>query len=153
MKRGIWFGALSAGVLFSGMTACSMGDPEQNKQDGAAFLAENGKKPGILKTSSGLQYQVFTEGKGGRPKAADNVTVNYQGSFIDGKEFDSGESISFPLDGVIPGWTEGLQLMQEGAKYRFFIPPELGYGEAGAARVIPPNATLIFDIELLKVNR
>ena len=130
-----------------------MGDPEQNRKDGAAFLAENGKKPGIATTPSGLQYQVINAGKGSKPAATDSVTVNYQGMFINGKSFDSGEDISFPLNGVIPGWTEGLQLMQEGAKYRFFVPPELGYGEAGAARVIPPNATLIFEVDLLKVNR
>ncbi|MDV3240342.1 MAG: FKBP-type peptidyl-prolyl cis-trans isomerase, partial [Methylocaldum sp.] len=86
------------------------------------------------------------------PKATDTVTVNYRGSLISGQEFDSGENVSFPLNGVIRGWTEGLQLMKEGAKYRFFIPPELAYGERGAGRVIPPNAALIFDVELVKVN-
>ena len=104
-------------------------------------------------TPSGLQYQVLNEGNGRKPIATDSVTVNYKGSLINGKVFDSGEKITFPLNGVIPGWTEGLQLMKEGAKYRFFIPSSLAYGESGEARVIPPNAALIFEVELVKVNR
>jgi len=144
---------LLAGAVFSLLAACQSGDPELNRKEGAAFLAENAKKPGILTTASGLQYQVISEGNGIKPKAEDNVTVNYKGAFISGSEFDSGDGISFPLSGVIAGWTEGLQLMKEGAKYRFYIPPELGYGESGAGRTIPPNATLVFDVELVKVNR
>lgn len=135
------------------LSACQKVNPEQNRQAGEAFLTQNKTKEGVKTTASGLQYQVLAEGNGRQPLATDSVTVNYKGSLIDGKEFDSGEGISFPLNGVIPGWTEGLQLMKEGAKYRFVIPSDLAYGEAGAARVIPPNATLIFDVELLKVNR
>ena len=114
-----------------------------------------GKFQGVIRatTPSGLQYQILRAGDGRRPAASDSVTVDYKGSLIDGKEFDSGKGISFPLDGVIPGWTEGLQLMKEGAKYRFFIPSALAYGESGMARVIPPNAVLIFEVDLVTVNR
>lgn len=136
-------------VLF----ACSKGDPAQNLKEGLAFLAENAKNPDVKTTATGLQYKVEREGDGVSPTAKDNVTVNYNGMFIKGDSFDKGEGISFPLNGVIPGWTEGLQLMKEGAKYRFFIPADLAYGDAGAARLIGPNMTLIFDVELLKVNR
>ena len=103
-------------------------------------------------TASGLQYLVLKEGEGRRPEASDRVRVNYLGSLISGQEFDRGEGIEFPLNRVIPGWTEGLQLMKEGAKYRFFIPSELAYGEAGAGGEIPGNAALIFEVELLKVG-
>jgi FKBP-type peptidyl-prolyl cis-trans isomerase len=95
---------------------------------------------------------VLQEGQGTAPAATDRVTVNYRGSLVTGQEFDSGEGISFPLNGVIPGWTEGLQLMKEGAKYRFFIPAQLAYGDTGAGGVIPPGAALIFDVELVKVG-
>lgn len=129
--------------------------PEENKTAGLAFLAENAKKAGITTTASGLQYQVLTEGTGVSPIATDTVSVHYAGTTIDGKEFDSsyrrGASASFPLNRVIAGWTEGVQLMKEGAKYRFFIPSQLAYGERGAGRDIGPNETLIFDVELLKV--
>ncbi len=118
----------------------------------AAFLAENAKKPLVMVTASGLQYLVLKEGEGRRPEASDRVRVNYLGSLISGQEFDRGEGIEFPLNRVIPGWTEGLQLMKEGAKYRFFIPSELAYGEAGAGGEIPGNAALIFEVELLKVS-
>jgi FKBP-type peptidyl-prolyl cis-trans isomerase len=142
-------------LLALGLSACvkSSADAERNKQEGSKFLAENRQKPGVVTTPSGLEYQVLQEGTGASPKATDMVTVNYRGSLISGGEFDSGQGISFPLNGVIPGWTEGLQLMKEGAKYRFFIPPELAYGERGAGRVIPPNATLVFDVELVKVGK
>ena len=130
--------------------------PEENKAAGAAFLAENGKKPGVVTTASGLQYQVITEGTGTSPGATDKVTVHYQGVTIDGKEFDSsykrGAPITFPLNGVIAGWTEGLQLMKQGGKSKLFIPSNLAYGERGAGRDIGPNSTLIFDVELIKVN-
>ena len=113
-------------------------------------------KKGIKVTESGLQYEVLTEGKGKTPTAESTVEVHYRGTLIDGTEFDSSykrnTSISFPLNGVIPGWTEGLQLMKEGAKYKFYIPPELAYGEKGAGQSIPPHATLIFEVELLKVK-
>ena len=128
----------------------------ENQAEGIAFLTENAKKEGITTTPSGLQYEILTEGKGASPSATDKVTVHYQGTTIDGKEFDSsykrGESITFPLNGVIAGWTEGLQLMQEGAKYRLYIPSELAYGANGAGADIGPNSTLIFDVELIKIN-
>ena len=151
-KKRVWAAALV--TAFMGLLAgCPKGDPELNKKAGEAFLAENAKKEGVVSTASGLQYQVLAAGNGLQPSATDSVTVDYKGSLIDGKEFDSGKGISFPLNGVIPGWTEGLQLMKEGAKYRFFIPSSLAYGESGAARVIPPNAALVFEVDLLKVNR
>jgi FKBP-type peptidyl-prolyl cis-trans isomerase len=137
-----------------GLSACvqSPTDAAREKQQSAAFLHENAQKPGIVTTPSGLQYQVLQEGQGASPMASDRVSVNYRGSLISGREFDSGEGVSFPLNGVIPGWTEGLQLMKEGAKYRFFIPSELAYGESGAGKVIPPHAALIFEVELVKVG-
>lgn len=128
---------------------------EANKTEGETFLATNAKKDGVKVTNSGLQYQVLTAGTGASPKASDVVEVNYEGKLLDGTVFDSsyarGESASFPLNQVIPGWTEGVQLMKEGAKYRFFIPADLAYGETGNPS-IEPNSTLIFDVELLKVN-
>ncbi len=122
---------------------------------GKAFLEENAKKDNVVVTKSGLQYIVLAEGDGRSPKATDKVRCHYEGTLIDGTVFDSsykrGEPADFPLDGVIPGWTEGVQLMKEGAKYRFFIPYLLGYGERGAGSSIPPYSTLIFDVELVKV--
>jgi FKBP-type peptidyl-prolyl cis-trans isomerase len=144
-----------AAALAMGLTACKpppSADAELNRAESAKFLSENRQKPGIQATPSGLQYQVLKEGTGASPKATDVVTVNYKGSLANGQPFDNGEGIRFPLNGVIPGWTEGLQLMKEGATYRFFIPPELAYGESGAGRVIPPNAALIFEVDLLKVE-
>ena len=126
------------------------------KQDGEKFLAENGKKEGVITTVSGLQYQVLREGNGQSPKATDTVECHYEGTLIDGTKFDSsydrGQTATFPLNQVIAGWTEGLQLMKEGAKYRFFIPYELGYGERGAGTSIPPFSTLVFDVELVSVK-
>ncbi|OLY92237.1 FKBP-type peptidyl-prolyl cis-trans isomerase FklB [Cnuella takakiae] len=122
---------------------------------GKKFLEENKKKPGVQTTASGLQYEVITQGTGTKPTETDTVKVNYVGTLINGQEFDNsykrGEPISFPLNGVIRGWTEGVQLMSTGSKYRFFIPYQLGYGtnEAGA---IPAGSTLIFEVELLEVN-
>ncbi|MGZ5045491.1 MAG: FKBP-type peptidyl-prolyl cis-trans isomerase [Methylobacter sp.] len=147
-------------VLLIGFTMFSMANattPEENKAAGTAFLAENAKKPNIITTASGLQYEVLTPGTGTvSPKATDNVTVHYKGTTIDGTEFDSsysrGEPATFPLNRVIAGWTEGVQLMKEGAKYRFYIPSELAYGEQGAGRAIGPNAALIFDVELIKIQ-
>ena len=122
---------------------------------GKVFLEENAKKDNVVVTKSGLQYIVLAEGDGRSPKATDKVRCHYEGTLIDGTVFDSsykrGEPADFPLDGVIPGWTEGVQLMKEGAKYRFFIPYLLGYGERGAGSSIPPYSTLIFDVELIKV--
>lgn len=123
-----------------------------NKAEGEKFLADNAKKEGVKTTASGLQYKVITEGTGNSPKATDTVVVHYEGKLLDGKVFDSsyerGEPAQFPLNQVIPGWTEGLQLMKPGAKYEFFIPADLAYGEAGNPE-IEPNSTLIFTVELL----
>lgn len=123
--------------------------------EGEAFLAENAKKEGIVTLPSGLQYEVITSGTGRKPKATDKVKCHYEGTLIDGTVFDSsyrrGEPAVFPLNGVIKGWTEGLQLMSEGAKYRFYIPFALAYGANGAGAAIPPYAALIFDVELLEV--
>jgi FKBP-type peptidyl-prolyl cis-trans isomerase len=131
-------------------------DASSNLAKGQAFLKENASKPGVKTTSSGLQYLVLEEGKGKSPKATDTVLVHYKGNLLDGTEFDSSykrnEPISFPLNGVIPGWTEGVQLMKEGGKIRLFIPSNLAYGSRGAGGVIPPDSTLVFDIELLKVQ-
>lgn len=125
------------------------------KVEGEKFLAENGKKEGVVTLKSGLQYEVLREGNGKKPKATDQVKCHYEGTLINGQVFDSSykrnEPAVFPLNQVIPGWTEGLQLMQEGAKYRFYIPYILAYGESGAGGSIPPFATLIFDVELLEV--
>ncbi len=126
-----------------------------HKEAGEKYLAENAKKDGVITLPSGLQYQVLKEGKGKKPTAKDTVQCHYEGFLIDGTVFDSsiqrGEPATFPLQQVIAGWTEGLQLMQEGAKYRFFIPYRLGYGEGGAGNSIPPFAALIFDVELIQV--
>lgn len=126
------------------------------REAGEKFLAENGKKEGVHTTASGLQYVVEKEGTGKSPKETDNVTVHYTGRLLDGKVFDSsvsrGEPATFPLNRVIPGWTEGLQLMKEGGKSIFFIPSELAYGAQGAGRDIPPHSTLIFEVELIKVG-
>lgn len=123
--------------------------------EGAAFLEANKTRPEVTVTKSGLQYEVLTEGTGRSPKATDKVRCHYEGTLVNGTVFDSsyrrGEPADFPLNGVIPGWTEGVQLMKEGAKYRFYIPYLLGYGERGAGSSIPPYATLIFDVELIKV--
>ena len=125
------------------------------KAEGEQYLAENAKKEGVVTLPSGLQYQVLREGNGRKPKATDQVKCHYEGMLVDGTLFDSsiqrGEPATFPLNGVIAGWTEGLQLMQEGAKYRFFIPYHLGYGERGAGGSIPPFSALVFDVELLEV--
>ena len=126
------------------------------KAEGEAYLAENAKKDGVITTVSGLQYTVIKEGTGKSPKATDTVVCHYEGFLTNGTVFDSsiqrGEPASFPLNGVIAGWTEGLQLMKEGGKTRFFIPYNLAYGEAGAAGAIPPYAALIFDVELIEVK-
>ncbi len=127
---------------------------EEGLAKGAAFLAENAKKAGVKTTASGLQYEVITEGKGARPKATDQVKVHYEGKLVDGTVFDSsvkrGEPVTFPLNQVIPGWTEGVQLMTVGSKYRLVIPAALGYGEQGAGP-IPPKGVLFFEVELLDI--
>jgi FKBP-type peptidyl-prolyl cis-trans isomerase FklB len=125
------------------------------REAGEKYLAENAKKDGVVTLASGLQYQVIKEGEGRQPKATDSVKCHYEGFLVDGTLFDSsiqrGEPAVFGLQQVIAGWTEGLQLMKEGAKYRFFIPYMLGYGESGAGQSIPPYSALIFDVELIKV--
>lgn len=125
------------------------------RESGEAFLAENAKKEGVVVLPSGLQYTVLTEGTGRKPKATDSVKCHYEGRLIDGTVFDSsyrrGEPATFPLNGVIAGWTEGVQLMGEGAKFRFFIPFNLAYGSRGAGQQIPPYAALVFDVELIEV--
>jgi len=129
---------------------------EKNKKEGEAFLSENKKKEGVTTLPSGLQYKVIKEGTGNTPKLTDTVTVNYRGTLIDGSEFDSsyrrGKPATFPVKGVIAGWTETLQLMKVGSKWQLFIPPHLAYGERGAGRLIGTNATLIFDVELLSIE-
>lgn len=128
---------------------------ELARKEGEEFLAENGKKEGIKTTASGLQYAVEKEGEGAQPTAEDEVTVHYTGKLLNGTVFDSsvqrGEPATFPLNRVIPGWTEGVQLMKEGAKYTFFIPSDLAYGPQGVPNAIPPHSTLIFEVELIKV--
>ena len=126
------------------------------KAEGEKFLAENAKREGVKVTPSGLQYEILEPSLGQKPKATDTVRVHYEGTLIDGTVFDSsykrGESITFPLNGVIKGWTEGLQLMSIGSKYKFFIPYQLAYGERGAGQSIPPYAALIFTVELLGIE-
>ena len=129
---------------------------EKNKTDGAKFLEENKKKPGVKTTASGLEYKVIKEGTGPTPKPTDMVTVNYRGTLINGTEFDSsykrGQPATFPVNGVIKGWTEALQLMKKGSKFELFIPPNLAYGERAVGPDIGPNATLMFEVELLDVK-
>jgi FKBP-type peptidyl-prolyl cis-trans isomerase FklB len=136
--------------------AASKEAAEKNKAEGEKFLEENKKKDGVKTTASGLQYKVLKEGTGESPKETDTVVTNYRGTLIDGTEFDSSykrnEPATFPVNRVIKGWTEALQLMKPGAKYQLFIPSSLAYGERGAGQLIGPNATLIFDVELLSIK-
>ena len=129
---------------------------KNNKADGEAFLAENAKKSGVTTLPSGLQYEVLTEGAGKKPSLGSSVTTHYHGTLINGTVFDSsyqrGQPATFPVNGVIAGWTEALQLMGEGSKYRLYIPSDLAYGKRGAGRDIPGDTALIFDVELIKVN-
>jgi FKBP-type peptidyl-prolyl cis-trans isomerase len=132
------------------------GDAPKNKATGEAFLEANKKKAGVTVTASGLQYEVIKKGAGLKPKATDKVKVHYVGTTLDGKEFDSsikrGQPVEFPLSNVIPGWTEGLQLMNVGSKFKFYIPSKLAYGEAGAPQGgIGPNSVLVFEVELLDI--
>jgi FKBP-type peptidyl-prolyl cis-trans isomerase len=133
----------------------SQSTANKNRGEGELFLAKNKERKGVVTTPSGLQYEILTPGSGPKPKATDTVKVHYQGTLIDGSEFDSSykrkEPVSFPLDRVIPGWTEGLQLMPVGAKYRFFIPSELAYGKRGAPPKIGGDATLQFEVELIEI--
>lgn len=135
-----------------------MAEAKENLAKGQAFLAENAKKPGVQTTASGLQYQVLTEGTGPKPKPTDAVRAHYKGMLLDGKEFDSsyarGEPATFMLPQMVPGWQEGIPLMNVGGKYRFWIPANLGYGERGTpGGPIPPNATLVFEVELLDIAK
>jgi FKBP-type peptidyl-prolyl cis-trans isomerase len=128
---------------------------DENKKIGDAFLAKNGKREGVVTTASGLQYKILTEGAGAKPALTDSVVCNYKGTLINGTEFDSsykrGQPATFPVSGVIKGWTEALQLMPAGSKWQLFIPPELAYGE-GDGGLIGPNATLIFEVELISIQ-
>jgi len=162
LARGIQDGLSGAKPLLSKeeiqetMVAFQKEMAEKQKRRGEVFLSENKKKEGVKTLPSGLQYKVITAGTGKKPKLNDTITVNYRGTLIDGTEFDSsfrhGQPATFSVSGVIPGWTEALPLMQEGAKWQLFIPPNLAYGDRGAGGVIGPNATLIFEIELISVQ-
>ena len=127
----------------------------RNVAEGAAYLAENGQRDGVVTTASGLQYEVQTQGTGPRPSATDQVSVHYRGTLVDGTEFDrspeDGDPVTFPINQVISGWTEALQLMPVGSKYRFVIPSNLAYGERGSGPMIGPNATLVFEVELVAI--
>jgi len=129
---------------------------KKSKIDGAAFLVKNGKKKGVTTTKSGLEYEVLKQGDGAKPKATDKVTVDYRGTLIDGTEFDSsykrGKPVTFPLNGVIKGWTEGVQLMNVGSKFKFVIPSDLAYGSRGAGPKIGPDSVLVFEVELLSIG-
>ncbi len=148
------FTALAVLALFSLQPTSIMAQSAAEK--GEAFLKDNSTKEGVKTTASGLQYKITKEGEGKSPKATDTVLVHYKGTLLDGKEFDSSykrnEPIEFPLSGVIPGWTEGLQLLKEGGKATLYIPSKLAYGTRGAGGLIGPNETLIFEVELLKVR-
>lgn len=149
--------AQAQAVVQAAVQAASARKASETQAKGLAFLAANRDKPGIKVTASGLQYEVISLGTGAMPIASDTVTVNYEGRLLDGTVFDSsytrGEPATFRLDQVIPGWTEGVQLMPAGSKYRFYIPSELAYGARGAGGVIGPNEVLIFDVELISVTK
>lgn len=137
------------------MMAAQQKEAEANLAKGKAFLADNGKKPGVVTTASGLEYQVITMGTGPKPAATDSVRLNYTGTLIDGTKFqsslDMGGPIDYPVNGFIPGWQEALQLMPAGSKWKLFIPSELAYGERGSGKMIPGNSVLVFDIDLIEV--
>ncbi len=137
--------------------AQAAGDALDNLEEGLSFLEKNAQREGVIVLESGLQYEVLEEGEGEKPDASDLVTTHYEGRLIDGTVFDSsyqrGEPATFPLNRVIPGWTQGLQLMSPGAKYRLYVPADMAYGERGAGDSIPPNSVLIFDVELLGVQQ
>ena len=172
MKKILSF--VMAALLLAGMSSCNNSSSSKNaettqeaapdygqqikdnKTIGREFMEQNAKNDSVIQTQSGLQYMVLKEGTGAKPGPTDEVTVHYTGKLLDGTVFDSsverGEPATFPLDKVIPGWTEGLQLMSEGSKYRLFIPSELAYGSKGNQNILP-NSTLIFDVELIKVEK
>ena len=143
--------------MMAKMAAEHQKEAEANKKEGEAFLAANKTKPGVVTLPSGLQYKVLKDGTGPKPAATDQVKCNYRGTLVNGTEFDSsakhGEPITFPVNGVIKGWTEALQLMPVGSKWQLYVPADLAYGERGAGDVIPPNSTLIFDVELLAIEK
>jgi FKBP-type peptidyl-prolyl cis-trans isomerase len=149
------FVVLVAGIAAATLTACSKPETASEPAEKAAAAAPAGSG-NVVTTASGLQYEVLVNGTGKSPTATDKVTVNYVGTLADGTEFDSsykrGQPAVFPVNRVIPGWTEALQLMKEGDKWRLTIPPQLAYGERGAGKLIPPNSTLVFEVELIKVN-
>lgn len=155
MKKLIYL-IIPAAILVIGWFFMQNKDMSDLITDGKQFLANNAKKPGIVTTPSGLQYEILRDGTGPKPAASNTVEVHYEGRLTNGATFDSSyqrkETISFPLNRVIPGWTEGLQLMPTGSKYRLYIPSELGYGARGAGADIPPHATLIFDVELISIR-
>jgi FKBP-type peptidyl-prolyl cis-trans isomerase len=144
-------------VLQAQQTQASEAKAAEAGEVGKTYLAENAAREGVTVTDSGLQYETLQEGDGAKPTLEDTVTVHYVGTLLDGSEFDSsiarGEPASFPLKGVIPGWTEGLQLMSVGSKYRFVIPADLAYGERGAGQSIGPGETLVFEVELLEIKQ
>jgi FKBP-type peptidyl-prolyl cis-trans isomerase FklB len=144
------------GIFQKEMMAKQQAMANKNKKEGEAFLNENKKKEGIKTLPSGLQYKVIKEGTGKKPKLTDTVTAHYRGTLIDGTEFDTsykrGQPANFQVSGVIPGWTEALQLMGEGAKWQLYVPTNLAYGERGGGGLIGPNATLIFEVELISVQ-
>ena len=148
--------AVVIAIVGLGVWAGTQGQVVAVRQQDMKFLSENGKKPGVITTGSGLQYDIIRQGSGPKPGREDTVLVHYEGRLIDKTVFDSsyqrGQPAAFPLDQVIPGWTEGVQLMPTGSKFHFVVPPALGYGARGAGGVIPPGAVLEFDIELLAVK-
>jgi len=143
--------------MMAKMQAKQQQESEENKKKGDAFLAENKTKPGVVALPSGLQYKILKEGTGPKPTATDSVKCNYKGTLVNGTEFDASEKhggpATFPVTGVIKGWTEALQLMPVGSKWQLFIPPDLGYGARGAGGDIGPNETLIFEVELLSIEK
>ena len=156
-KKALFGGDTLTGVLMKHFNPQAYAMMKANDEKSKKFFEDNAKKPGVKTTATGLQYEVISEGSGAKPKASDEVTVDYVGTLLDGTEFDSsikrGKPASFPLNGVIPGWTEGLQLMSVGAKYKFYIPGKLAYGAQGQQQAgIGPNETLIFDVELKSID-
>ncbi|MGA1666920.1 MAG: FKBP-type peptidyl-prolyl cis-trans isomerase [Bacteroidia bacterium] len=153
-----WMGDQEAMMAIqSYFTKISEAKGAESKKQGEAFLAENGKKKGVITTASGLQYEVIKMGNGDKPLATDEVTVHYHGTTTNGEVFDSskdrGEPATFPLNGVIAGWTEALQLMPKGSIFKLYLPSNLAYGERGAGEKIPPHAVLIFEVELLDIKK
>jgi FKBP-type peptidyl-prolyl cis-trans isomerase len=156
-KKPLFGGDTATNVLMKHFNPQMYASMQANEEKSKKFFAENAKKPGVKTTASGLQYEVISEGTGPKPKATDEVTVDYVGTLLDGTEFDSsikrGKPASFPLNGVIPGWTEGLQLMSVGSKYKFYIPGKLAYGAQGQQQAgIGPNETLVFEVELKSID-